>query len=332
VPSAVRSGALGHLRATCARFASGRSPGAEDLAWTAAPERGSVRLARFMVWLVRRVGWWPGHLLLYPIAAYFLAFSPRQRAAARTYLDRALGRRAGPRDLFRLYFAFASTILDRAFLVAGEAGRYRIEVHGLDALRERIAEGRGCLLLGAHLGSFEALRAVADAGCPVEVAVMMHEANAARLKAVFDALGGPDRAAAVIPLGTADAMLRARECLERGGLVGLLADRAPRGERTLSAPFLGRPAPMPTGPHVLAAVLGAPVMLAFGLWRGPRRYEVRFEPFAEAPPPPGGRGAEREAAVAERVRRYAARLEALCRAHPYNWFNFFYDFWRGNGR
>lgn len=304
---------------------------ARSLDWAAAPERGSIRLARFMVWLVHRAGWRPGHLLLYPITAYFLAFAPRQRAAARAYLGRALGRRAGWRDLFRLWFAFASTLLDRVFLVAGRTEGYRIEVHGLEALRERIATGRGCLLLGAHLGSFEALRAVADAGCPVEVAVLMHEggaADAARLKAaVFDALAGPGREAAVIPLGTAEAMLRARECLERGGLVGLLADRAPGGERFLSVPFLGREAPLPTGPHLLAAVLGAPVMLAFGLWRGPRHYEVRFEPFADAPLPPGLRGAAREAAVAERVRRYAARLEALCRAYPYNWFNF-YDFWR----
>ena len=298
------------------------------LEWTTAPERGSIRLARFMVWLVHTVGWWPGHLLLYPIAAYFLAFSPRQRTVARGYLDRALGRRARLRDLFRLYFAFASTILDRAFLIAGQAGGYRIEVHGLEALRDRIAQGQGCLLLGAHIGSFEALRAVADAGSPVEVAVLMHEANAARLKAVFDALGDPGRQATVIPLGTADAMLRAREVLERGGLVGLLADRAPRGERLLAVPFLGSPAPLPTGPHLLAAVLGAQVMLAFGIWRGPRHYEVRFEPFAE-PLPPGRAG--REAAVAERVRRYAARLETLCRAHPYNWFNF-YDFWQEHGR
>jgi predicted LPLAT superfamily acyltransferase len=291
--------------------------------WTRAQERGSLALARFMVWLVRRIGWWPGHALLHPIALYFLLASPRPRAAARAYLARALGRAPRFGDLFRLYFAFASTILDRAFLVTGEARGYRVELHGLEALQARIAAGEGCLILGAHLGSFEALRLVADRGCPVDVAVMMHEANAARLKAVFDRLGGAARAASVIPLGTTAAMLRAKECLERGGLVGLLADRAPRAERVLEVPFLGAPAPLPTGPHVLAAVLDAPVMLAFGLWRGPRHYEVRFEPFAERLPP--GR-AGREAAIAERVRRYAARLESLCREHPYNWFNF-YDFW-----
>ena len=302
------------------------TPGRSDSAWAATRERGSIRLARFMAWLVTRIGWWPGQVLLHPITAYFLLSSPRQRAAARRFLGRALGRPAGWRDLYRLYFAFASTILDRVFLMSGDTRRYRIEVHGLDQVRARIAEGRGCLVFGAHLGSFEALRAVADAGSPVEVAVMMHEANAARLNAVFDAIASPGRRAAIIPLGTPDAMLRAQECLERNGLVGLLADRAIGGERFQEVGFLDRPAPFPLGPHRLAAVLHAPVMLAFGLWRGPRHYEVRFEPFAEAAPH-GRRGAAREEAIAAQLGRYAARLEAVCRAHPYNWFNF-YDFWR----
>jgi predicted LPLAT superfamily acyltransferase len=295
----------------------------EKLNWTEAPERGSLLLARFMVWLVNSLGWLPGHLLLYPIAAYFLVFSPRPRAHARAFLTRALGRPPGIADLYRLYFAFASTILDRAFLVTGRIKHYRLEVRGLDKLQACIDEGKGCVLLGAHMGSFEALRAIGDAGCPVEVAVLMHEANAARLKAVFNALGGEARSASVIPLGQPDTMLRVRECLERGGLVGLLADRGLPGGRYQSVSFLGEEAPLPTGPHVLTAMLNAPVMLAFGLWRGPRQYEIRFESFA-APLPPGRAG--RDAAVAERVRLYTARLEATCREYPYNWFNFF-DFW-----
>jgi predicted LPLAT superfamily acyltransferase len=298
------------------------------LDWTAAPERGSTAMLRLMLWITSALGWWAGHLLLYPITTYFLASSPRQRSAARRYLDRALGRKARLRDLFRLYFAFASTILDRLWLVTGRTRDYRIEVHGLEALRALVDARRGCLLFGAHFGSFEALRAVADAGCPVEVSVLMHEANAARVKAFFDALGGSGRAAVVIPLGRPDAMLRVSEALERGELVGLLADRAPRSEKTVRVPFLGAEAPLPAGPHMLASVLGAPVMLAFGIWRGPRHYEVRFEPFADQVAP-GGR-ASRDAAVAESVALYAARLEAVCRAHPYNWFNFF-DVWSGEG-
>jgi predicted LPLAT superfamily acyltransferase len=294
--------------------------------WTTAPERGADWINRLMIWVAQRLGWRVAQVLLHPITAYFFISSPRQRRVARAYLTRALSREAATVDLWRLYFAFASTILDRIWLVPGETRNFRIEILGLATLREHIDRGHGCLLFGAHFGSFEALRAVADAGCPVEVSVLMHETTG-RLKAIFDAMAGPGRAEAVIPLGEPDSMLRVREILEAGGLVGLLADRIPRGDRVRRVDFLGQPALLPAGPHLLAEVLACPVLLAFGIWRGPRHYEVRFEAFS-----PGGRRprAEREAAISASVERYAARLEAICREYPYNWLHF-HDFWQSAG-
>lgn len=291
--------------------------------WTRQRERGSLFALWLMTRLVFALGWRVGHALLYPITAYFMATAPAaQRAAARAYLARALGRAPRRRDLFRLYFTFACTMLDRVFLLAGRHAGYEVEVVGLEALEARLREGGGAILLGAHLGSFEVLRVLAGADCPVEIRPMMYEENARQTDALFNAID-PARAGTIIALGRPDTMLRAKECLERGGIVGLLGDRAPRGEKMVRVPFLGAPACFPAGPLLLAGVLGAPVTLFFGLWRGPRRYELRFEPFAERVVI--GR-ADRAVALADWAGRYAARLEALCRAHPYNWFNF-YDFW-----
>ncbi len=100
------------------------------------------------------------------------------------------------------------------------------------------------MLLGAHMGSFEALRAVGGAGAPVEVRMLMHTDNAGAADALFDSLD-PTRRAAVIALGRPEAMLEAREVLDRAGVVGLLADRAVRGDRMVTVPFLGHMAPFP---------------------------------------------------------------------------------------
>jgi predicted LPLAT superfamily acyltransferase len=291
--------------------------------WTGQRERGSGLALRLITRIALTLGWRPAQALLYPITAFYLATSPRaQRMAARAYLGRALGRKAGMGDLWRLWFAFACTMLDRVFLLSGRTQGYAIDIVGTEAVEARIAAGRGCLLFGAHLGSFEALRAVAGRLSPVEVHALMYEATGRIADALFNALD-PAREAAVIPLGRADTMLRTAEALDRGGLVGLLADRAPAGQRMALVPFLGQPAPFPSGPYALAGVLGAPVMLCFGIWRGPRSYELRFEPFADRVVLDR---ADRAGALALWAGRYAARLEALARAHPYNWFNF-YDFW-----
>ena len=108
------------------------------------------------------------------------------------------------------------------------------------------------------------------------------------------------------------------------GILGMLGDRAARDERMVPVPLLGKPALLPAGPLQLAAVLGAPVVLCAGFWLGPRRYRLVFEPFAERITLDRAR---REEALQEWLTRYAAWVERCCRAHPFNWFNFF-DVWR----
>ena len=106
--------------------------------------------------------------------------------------------------------------------------------------------------------------------------------------------------------------------------MALLVDRAQPGEAALPARFLGGDAQFPTAPWLIAAVLQAPVVLAFGLYRGGNRYDLVFEPFSERParsPRAASRAGAGRAGPA--LRR---RLEHHARRAPYNWFNF-YDFW-----
>jgi predicted LPLAT superfamily acyltransferase len=120
-------------------------------------------------------------------------------------------------------------------------------------------------------------------------------------------------------------MLQARDRLDAGHLVGLLADRGLGGDPMRDCDFLGAPAPFPTGPFRMAAMLRRPVLLMAGLYLGGNRYRIHFEPLADFSQTARD---ERDAAIADAQRHYAAGLERLCRTAPYNWFNFF-DFWRG---
>ena len=292
-----------------------------DSGWSRQRERGSAWLLRLMLLITFGVGWYAGRALLLPITGWFLATSPQGRSASREYLGRVLGRPASVRDVARHFHTFACAILDRLFLVTGRTHRFRITISGLEHVQAALATGQGCVLLGAHLGSFEVLRSVA-ATAPVPVRPLMFRRNAGALTSVLDRLD-PSLRENVIEIGDAASMLRAREAVERGEIVGLLADRAPEGQRPVEAPFLGRPAPFPAGPFILAATLGVPVVLFHAVRTGPRRYQVRFEPFADRV---ALRRACRETDLQAWVARYATALEQACLAHPYNWFNFF-PFW-----
>jgi predicted LPLAT superfamily acyltransferase len=259
-------------------------------------------------------------LLLVPVCLYFVLLRRHERAASRQYLAKALGRQPRAIDVFRHFHCFASVFLDRIYLLAGRLQDFDIRVHGEDTVVAAAREGGGCLLFGAHLGSFEVLRCLGERTGALRVQLAMYEKNARQTMAALSSVA--DAELPVIGLGGMHSMIRIGDALERGDAVGILADRTFEAKGTLACSFLDDDARFPTGPFRLAAMLERPVFLMIGLYRGGNRYDVHFERLA------GPRASlPRGAFVEDTLRRYAARLEHYCRIAPYNWFNF-YDYWK----
>jgi predicted LPLAT superfamily acyltransferase len=296
--------------------------------WKARPEGGG----RFALWLIRSIGRHGGRavarLLLYPITLYFVLRRAPERAASRAWLARVHGRPASLWQVGRHIHTFAATILDRVFLLGDGAAsldrRFDVDVRGLDELHAHLDQGRGMLLFGSHLGSFEVLRVLSQRRPEYTIRVVLDKGHNPALTQLLDNLN-PGVAATVIDAGQDGPalMLAIQQAVQAGALVALLVDRAHPGGQTVDAPFFGEDARFPVAPWLIAAALKAPVTLAFGLYRGGNRYELLFENFSDAVDIPRPRRAE---ALALLIRRYAARLEAVARSAPYNWFNF-YDFW-----
>lgn len=296
--------------------------------WKQRPEGGG----RFALWLIRSIGRYGGRgvarLLLYPITLYFVIRRGPERMASRGWLSCALGRPASLWDAAKHIHTFAATILDRIFLLGESperlARRFDVAVRGLDELHAHLDQGRGMLLFGSHLGSFEVLRVLARQRPEYIIRVVMDKAHNQAVTEMMDALN-PEIAATVIDAGQdgPGLMLAIQQAVQEGALVALLIDRAHPGGQTISVPFFGREAPFPTAPWLIAAALKAPVTLGFGLYRGGHRYDLIFENFSDDIIIPR---AERKTAIEALIRRYAARLEDVARTAPYNWFNF-YDFW-----
>ncbi len=291
--------------------------------WTARPERSNVWAIRFIVWVALTFGRRASRVLLYPISFYFVIFSAQARAASRKYLDRALGRRSTLRDGFRHCFFFASTILDRVFLLNGQNALFEIHAQGEEIFKEVMSGGRGGFLIGAHMGSFEVLHAHSRSQGHAQTSMVMYEENARKLSTVLKNIN-PQRNPPMISLGKIDSMLKIREALDHGECIGMLADRAISGEKMITCEFLGGPVEFPAGPFRLAALLERPVILMLGLYQGGNRYNIYLERLADLQHVPH---AERDVAIEQAVQLFARRLEHYCRTSPYNWFNF-YDFWK----
>jgi predicted LPLAT superfamily acyltransferase len=278
---------------------------------------------RIMTFLSLRLGRSGGRVFLYLIAAYFFTFAPTARRHARAYLRKALGREPSAADRFRHVLTFATTIHDRVYLMKDRSDLFDISVGGEDLVWNALAAGSGAFLMGAHVGSFDIIRAVGQRQPGLRVAMAMYEDNARRVNAMLTAIN-PAAKPDVIALGHMDAMLKIQEYLGRGIFVGVLGDRTLGNEATRKVVFLGQPARFPVGAMRAAAIMRRPVFFMIGLYRGGNRYHVEFETLADfscVEP------RQRDAAVGAAIERYALLLEKYVRSDPYNWFNFF-DFWR----
>lgn len=310
--------------------------------WAEKAERGSALALRIILRLLRGLGPRASRLIVYPAAAYFTLTDAEARRASRRYLERlhslpegraSLGHAPGARDTFRHLLEFSTSVFDRLCVWAGLDDGFELVHRGADHFAHLPdAEGPranplgkcGALIVSAHLGTFDMMRAICmEAHVPVSV--VMYGGNAETINNFLSTLN-PDLELDLIHIkpGDVGASFEIRGALSRGHFVVIAGDRVGiEGGSGHRAPFLGAPARFSEGPFQLAALLGCPLMVATAVREGPARYRVDSEPLYA-----GGRvpRQERDKVVHELILRYAAYLEQRCIRAPYQWFNFF-DFW-----
>ena len=299
--------------------------------WRKIPEAGTVFGIRLLVLLARAFGRRVAGWFLYIVAFYYALIRGTARRASRDYLRR-IGEPATFRNVVRHIHTFAQVSLDRMFFLTGRWGSFELQHRNHDMLVQIAKSGRGVLLLGAHLGSFEVMRCRAkEVDIPINVVVNF--SNAERINAVLRSLS-PDAETRLIALGEDPlaAMLEIRAAIERGELVAILGDRQPEtrakpaksgNPRIVMSQFLGADAAFPAGPWLLAHTLRCPVYFVAGVYTQPNHYALHFERLADEVRLDRH---ERSAALARYAQTYASMLESYARSAPLNWFNFF-DFW-----
>jgi predicted LPLAT superfamily acyltransferase/glycosyltransferase involved in cell wall biosynthesis len=300
--------------------------------WWRMPERGSrpgmALLALSCNWLgVRFTSVW-----LHPIVGYFVLTDRRSRAASHAYFDRlaaagspVASSKPGWRTAYRHMHAFAQSCFDRFVGWSGRADRLRVRFDDRSAFDALASSGRGALVIGAHLGNLELMRALARYDARVKVTAVVYTEHAKRFNSTLLAANADfsKRLVQVADFGPETAMMMQAR-IDEGELLVIVGDRVPPNDagRIVDARFLGARAPFAQGPYVLAHALGCPVYLLFCL-KEHDEYRLYFEPFAERIDLPRR---DRSAQIGQWAQRYADRLEHYCRKAPYQWFNFF-DFW-----
>ena len=298
--------------------------------WAGQRERGSFILMKFTALLARLLGRRLISPLLYLIVLYFYLFGAKARRSIHQY-QRNLANWSGRtelqptrRSVFRHFMNFADTLLDKLDVWNGKLGLEQVTLVDPDnACAQLHQQGRGQMLVAAHLGNLEVCRALAELGEQVTMNVLVHTKHAEQFNRLLGEAGATHLRLIQVSELDAAIMLQLSERLERGEWLAIAGDRVPlKGSRKVSVDFLGKPAAFPQGPWLLAGLLQCPVKLIHCL-KIDKRYQVIIEPFAERL---HWKRSERDEVIRHWTQRYADQLAQRCLDAPLQWFNF-YPFW-----
>jgi KDO2-lipid IV(A) lauroyltransferase len=184
-----------------------------------------------------------------------------------------------------------------------------VTVTGWEHVEAAMAQGRGLVMVSAHLGNIEVvLYAILLRGLAITIPVERLEPPE-----LFDYICRLRMSHGLKLIPIDGSLLDLVRTLKKGGIAGLAGDRdiTRTGQKVN---FFGQPAHLPDGHVRLALKTGAPLVVGFGHRNPDHTYQAYFLPAFY--PPPGASEAEQ---IAAGMRFIVAEMEKAIAQHPEQW-------------
>jgi predicted LPLAT superfamily acyltransferase len=287
--------------------------------------RGNTTGFRIFVWVLKHAGLTPAYLLLRVVAFYFFLFSGKAFHYQYVFFRQRLGfsARSAFLSIYKNYYWFGQTIIDRIVLMSGMKHPFRFEFEGEDFLREMVEQKKGGLLLSAHIGNWEiAGHLLKRLG--TEMHIVMYDGEQQQLKDYLESITEKHSARIILIKNDLSHIYAIQDALNKNAFVCMHADRFLEGNKTITGTLLNKKASFPAGPFLLACSFRSPVSFVFAMKDRPLDYHF----YASDSKIYTG---DKNAAMDEMLRAYCSSMENMIRKYPLQWYNY-YDFWQTSGK
>lgn len=271
--------------------------------------------------ILKRMGVLPAYCLLFFVAAYYYLFSWKSSKAVWYYFRKRLKFSffSSLIKLYSNYFWFGQAIIDRIVMMAGIRNRFTFNFDGEEHLHNMVKQGKGGLLLSAHLGNWEIAGHLLKR-LNTRINIVMFDGEHQQLKEYLESTTGQRNAHIIVIKDNLSHIYEIMEALNKNELVCMHSDRFLPGNKTLTTAFLGKQARFPQGPFALASRLSVPVSFVFALKESLFHYhffatEAVEHKSSERPQP--------EAVLLQ----FVATMTDKVQRYPSQWYNY-YDFWK----
>jgi predicted LPLAT superfamily acyltransferase len=304
--------------------------------WSSIREAGTLAGMKFLYVLHKYLGRRVFSLVMFPVAIYFAFFKPVARRASLQFLQMHWSANPGFWSTQPGYWQvivhirhFAEAILDKVLAWSAEISDEVFVIEDHSVIEKLMADPRGQLIIGTHFGNLEYCRGFMQRYRDKVINILVYDKHSANFVEIMQRVN-PDSRINIFQVDEFDVatILLLKGKISNGEWVFIAGDRIPLTglQRTVTVDFMGKKAPLPIGPYLLAKALECPVKIMFG-YRHPNLdpSKVYFEvvPFTDQLT---FSRTNREAQLQAYAQEFANCLQKHCNQAPYQWFNF-YDFW-----
>lgn len=280
--------------------------------------RGTVLGYKIFVAAMKYFGMQTAYFILYFVAFYFCFFSPNSTKAIYYYFRKRLhySRIKSILSIYKSYFVFGQTILDKIAISAGLSNAFTYESDGVDLIKDTLKQKKGGILISAHVGNFEiSEHFFGQLEENASISLLTTDVEHTAIKNYLDSVGKKSNINLIIIKEDLSHIFEINAALARNEIVCVTGDRYIKGSKFLTENLLGEKAKFPAGPFLIASRLQVPVLFVYVIKKPKKHYHL----------------IARQAKVKHRdaqalLKEYTNSVEKTLKKHPLQWFNYF-DFW-----
>ncbi|MBK7762263.1 MAG: lipid A biosynthesis acyltransferase [Bacteroidetes bacterium] len=280
--------------------------------------RGNKLGYRIFIVLIKTAGIFPAYALLRFVSLYYFLFPGKAKKSLMYYFQQRLGY-SFIRSRLAIYQNFnylGRSIIDKIVLMSGVPSPFTINHDGIKNLEDMVTEGKGGLLISAHIGNWEAAGHLLKR-LSTKINIVMYDGEHEKIKQYLDSVRERSFHVIIIKEDISH-IYEINAAIQRNEFVCIHADRYVEGNRTIETLLLGEKAKLPIGPFVLATTFQAPVSFVFAMKEGLKHYHF----YASR----GKVYSKGKLGIDDVVQDYSRKMEVMLKLYPLQWHNYF-AFW-----
>lgn len=226
--------------------------------------------------------------------------------------------------IYKNYFVFGQVLIDKIALLSGIKNKLTFNFDGENYLHKMVNNGKGGMLIGAHLGNWE-IAGYLLKRIKTKINIVMFDEEHQNIKKFLESNYQKSVVNVIAIKNDLSHIIKINEAISNNEFICMHGDRFIEGNKTIELNFMGKKALFPAGVFLIAVKYKIPVSFVFAIKESNKHYhfmatEAKTYEFS-------GKLSERSLALDNIINDYKNNLEDKLKKYPEHWFNYF-EFWK----